>query len=159
MRIVSLLLLLSLPFTSHALTLKVEARAANEQQAKREAMAALADSILVEVKSEVTSNVKGTGERQDEHRISSSGDIPLIGVDLSCVPAGLEILCKARLDSSKSLTIYTRKLEELRREVGEPDDRISKIEANSRYSQLVQLLTLAVQYDKYRAVAQMLGAS
>jgi len=159
MRIASFLFLLCLPFATHALALKVEARATTEQQAKREALAALADSILVEVKSEVTSNVKGTGERQDEHRISSSSDIPLIGVDLSCVPAGREVLCEARLDSSKSLAIYTRKLEELRREVGELDERIKKIEANSRYPQLVQLLTLAEQYDKYRAVAQMLGAA
>ena len=157
MRILSLLLLLFLPSTSHALTLKVEARAASEPQAKREALAALADSILVEVKSEVTSNVKGSGERQDEHRISSRSDIPLIGVDLSCVPMKQEVLCEAKLDSGKSLTIYTRKLEELRREVSELDERIKKIEANSRYPQLVQLLTLAEQYDKYRAVAQLLG--
>jgi hypothetical protein len=157
MRIASLLLLLCLPFVTQALSLKVEARATTESQAKREALAALADSILVEVKSEVTSNVKGTGERQDEHRISSSSDIPLIGVDLKCIPSGGEVQCEARLDSSKSLLIYTRKLEDLRREVGELDARISKIEANSRYPQLVQLLTLAEQYDKYRAVAQLLG--
>ena len=157
MRILSLLLLLILPFTSHALTLEVEARANTEQQAKREALAALADSILVEVKSEVTSNVKGTGERQDEHRISSRSDIPLIGVDLSCVPLGREVLCVAKLDSGKSLALYTRKLDELRREIGELDVRIKKIEINSRYPQLVQLLTLTEQYDKYRAVALLLG--
>jgi hypothetical protein len=157
MRILSLLLLLFLPITSHALTLKVEARAASEPQANRETLAALADSILVEVKSEITSNVKGTGERQDEHRISSLSDIPLIGVDLSCVPIKQEVLCEARLDSGKSLSVYTRKLEDLRREVSELDERIKKIEANSRYPQLVQLLTLAEQYDKYRAVAQLLG--
>lgn len=159
MRIIGLLLLIYLPLTGHALTLKVEARATTEAQAKREALSALADSILVEVKSEVTSNVKGTGERQDEHRFSSSSDIPLIGVELSCGPAGSEAICEARLDSGKSLIMYINMIEELRREIGELDNRIRKIEANGRYPQLVQLLTLAEQYDKYRAVAQMLGAT
>lgn len=151
------LALLSFPQLTHARDLKVEARAESEKQAKREALAALADSILVEVKSEVTSNLKGTGERQDEHKISSRSDIPLIGIDLSCRSAGREVLCEARLNSSKVLPIYTRKLEELHNEIGALDARIAKLEANSRYPQLVQLLTLAEQYDKYRAVSQMLG--
>lgn len=153
------LALFCFPLTTNALTLIVEARASDEQQAKRDALAALVDSILVEVKSEITSNVKGTGERQDEHRISSRSDIPLIGVGLSCTSLGREVVCEAQLESSKSLPIYAGKLEELRREVGELDARLAKMEAHSRYPQLVQLLTLTEQYDKYRAVAQMLGAS
>jgi hypothetical protein len=151
--------MLCLPILSHALSLKAEARAPNEQQAKREALAALADSILVEVKSEITSNVKGSGERQDEHKISSRSDIPLIGVDLSCVSKNGEVLCEARLDSNKSLDIYARKLEELRREMAELNNRLAKIKTNNRYPQLVQLLTLIEQYEKYHTVSQLLGAT
>lgn len=157
MRLLSLLFLFTFPLAAHPAIMQAEARAPNEQQAKREALAALADSILVNVQSESSSYVEGSGKRQDELRISSRSDVPLIGVDISCLPTGSAVLCEARLDSAKSLTIYTRKLEELRREIGEMDARITRAESNSRYAQLIQLLTLTEQYEKYHAVAQMLG--
>jgi hypothetical protein len=157
MRLLSLLLLFCLPLAAYPAILQAEARASNEQQAKREALAALADSILVNVQSEFSSYVEGNGKRQDELRIRSRSDVPLIGVDLSCLPIGNVVLCEAKLDSAKSLTIYTRKLEELRREIGETDVRTTKANSNKRYAQLIQLLTLTEQYEKYHAVAQMLG--
>ena len=158
MRIAGFFVLFCLSFATQAVSLKVEARAASEQQARREALAALSESILVQVKSESNSLVKGTGERQEELRISSHSDIPLIGADVTCLSTGREVLCEAKLESSKSLVIYVRKLEELRREVGELDARIAKLEPASRYPQLIQLLTIAEQFEKYRAVAQILGA-
>jgi len=159
MRLAGFLILFSLSFAVHAISLKVEARATTEQQARREALAALSESILVQVKSESNSLVKGTGERQEELRISSHSDIPLIGTDVTCLSTGREVLCEARLDSIKSLAMYMRKLEDVRREVAELDARISKLDANNRYPQLVDLLTLVDQYEKYSAVARMLGAA
>lgn len=149
--------LLCLPLTAPAATLHAEARAATEQQAKREALAALADSILVNVQSESSSTVEGSGKRQDELRISSRSDIPLIGVEISTVQVGKEVLCEARLDSSKSLVLYSKKLNELLLEIGTLDQRIAKATGNDRYVLLTQALTLIEQYEKYRAVAQLLG--
>ena len=111
MRLLSLLFLFTFALAAHPAIMQAEARAPNEQQAKREALAALADSILVNVQSESSSYVEGSGKRQDELRISSRSDVPLIGVDISCLPIGGAVLCEAKLDSAKSLTIYNRKLE------------------------------------------------
>lgn len=151
--------LLCLPFTTRAATLHAEARAATEQQAKREALAALADSILVNVQSEFSSYVEGSGKRQDELRISSRSDIPLIGVEINVVQAGREVVCEARLESSKSLALYANKLNELLLEISALDQRITKASGNDRYALLTQALTLIEQYDKYRAVAQLLGST
>ena len=157
MRIAGLILLLCLPFATQAVTLHAEARAATEQQAKREALAALADSILVNVKSESSSYVEGSGKRKEEIRINSRSDIPLIGVDLNTVQVGKEVVCEARLESDKSLALYTKKLNELLLEISSLDQRISKASENERYPLLTQALTEIEQYDKYRAVAQLLG--
>jgi hypothetical protein len=151
------LALLCLPLTSHAITLRNEARAATEAQAKREALAALADSIFVNVQSESSSYVEGSGKRKDELRIKTSSDIPLIGVGINCDSAGGEVLCKVSLDSGKSLALYANKLKELLSEITTLDGRIAKATVNERYVPLTQALTLIEQYEKYRAVAQLLG--
>jgi len=61
------------------------------------------------------------------------------------------------LDSSKSLALYRKKLTELRQEIASLDDRIAKATVNERYGFLTQALTVIEQYEKYRAVAQLLG--
>lgn len=152
-----LLALLYLPLAAPAVTLRAEARAATEAQAKREALAALADSILVNVQSESSSYVEGSGKRLDELRINSRSDIPLIGVEINAMQVGKEVLVEARLDSGKSLALYARKLNELLLEIGTLDGRIAKAAANERYVLLTQTLTVIEQYEKYRAVAQLLG--
>lgn len=157
MRIISFLLLLCLTLVAQATTLHAEARAGTEIQAKREALAALADSILVNVQSESSSHVEGSGKRQEELRISSRSDIPLIGVQIDSVSLGKEVMCEVRLDSNKSLALYTNKLNELLAEISTLDGRIAKATENDRYSLLTQTLTVIEQYEKYRAVAQLLG--
>lgn len=152
-----ILILLGFPFLADAATLHAEARAATEQQAKREALAALADSILVNVQSESSSYVEGSGKRQEQLRISSRSDIPLIGVDLTTVRVGTEVLCEANLDSGKSLALYERKLNELLLEITSLDQRIVKATRSDRYELLTEALTVIEQYEKYRAVAQLLG--
>lgn len=157
MRLVQLLLLFVLPLPTQAVMLKAEARAATEQQAKSEALAALADSIFVNVQSEYSSYVEGNGKRQDAMRISSRSDIPLIGVDISVVKIGADVVCIAQLDGSKSLAIYEAKLNELLLEINAAERRVSNTNESERYDLLVQLLTTIEQYEKYRAVGQLLG--
>jgi hypothetical protein len=151
------LLPLIFPLSVSAATLHAEARAATEQLAKRDALAALADSILVNVQSESSSYVEGSGKRQDELRISSRSDIPLIGVQIKTLQVGTEVICEARLDSGKSLALYAKKLSELLNEITDLDKRIASANESDRYVLLSQELTVIEQYEKYRAVAQLLG--
>lgn len=152
-----LLFLLLLPVASHGTTLHANARAATEEQAKREALAALADSILVNVKSEFTSHMEGSGKHHEEHDISALSDLPLIGVEMDTTKLGNDVACEARLDSGKSLPLYAAKLKELAAQIAALDQRIAKSSGDDRYALLSQALTQIEQYEKYRAVAQLLG--
>ncbi|MEI7843005.1 MAG: hypothetical protein WCI39_08240 [Gallionellaceae bacterium] len=151
------LVLFCLPITTLATTLHGEARAMNKDEAQRQALSDLANSIFVRVQSDSFSRVEGSGKRQDEINIKSSSDIPLIGADIQCDPAGAEVVCKVNLDSSKSLALYSRKLNELLLEIGTLDGRIAKASGEGLYVLLTQALTVIEQYEKHRAVAQMLG--
>lgn len=144
---------------AYSQTFHAEARADNEQQAKREALAALASSIFVRVQSESMSYVEGSGKRQDELLISTRSDMPLIGVEINSVQKGKEVVCQARLESSKSLALYVSKLNELALEIRALDERISKAADNERYLLLMQVLTVIEQYEKYCAVATLLGGA
>lgn len=150
------LVLFCLPLTAHAATLNAEARAATKEQAQRQALSDLANSIFVQVQSDSSSDVKDN-KRKDEMHVKSSSDIPLIGADINCDSLGREVVCKVSLDSSKSLALYSKKLNELLAEIGALEPRIAKATGNDRYALLTQALTLVEQYEKYRTVAQQLG--
>jgi hypothetical protein len=151
------LALLLLPFTTHGVTLQAEARAASKELAQQQALSDLANSIFVNVQSVSSSYVEGSGKRADAITIKSSSDLPLIGADINCDSVGHDVVCKVSLDSSKSLALYRKKLTELRQEIASLDDRIAKATVNERYGFLTQALTVIEQYEKYRAVAQLLG--
>ncbi|MEI7842111.1 MAG: hypothetical protein WCI39_03675 [Gallionellaceae bacterium] len=153
------LALLVLPISSTATTLYAEARAASKEEAKRQANSDLANSIFVNVLSESVSNVEGGGKRHDAMTIRASSDIPLIGAEMQCNQQGSEWKCKVSLDSTKSLTQYRSKLNEFNQEITVLDGRIARAKGDDRYQLLIQALTLIEQYDKYRAVAQLLGES
>lgn len=159
MRFISLLFACFFPFTVQAITLHASARAATEPQAKREALAALADSIMVEIQSESVSYTEASGKSQQELHIRSRSDVPLIGVEFSMNSSGREVICEASLDSSKSLALYTSKLEQLRQEVNALDQHLAQVKSNERYDLLTKALTAIEQYEKYRVVAQLLGAT
>jgi len=158
MRVIIFLLLL-LPFTANAATVQMEARAATEAQAKREALAALADSIFLTVKSETASVIEGSGKAQQSVSIHASSDIPLIGIELKCDALAQDFVCLARLESGKSLALYVSKLTELSLELIALDARLAKTTGHDRYLLLTQALTEIEQFEKYRAVAAMLGGS
>ena len=151
------LALLSLSLTTQAATLQAEARATNKDQAQRQALSDLANSIFVNVQSESSSYAENSGKRADTISIKSSSDLPLIGTDINCNAVGHDVVCKVSLDSTKSLVLYRNKLNELRQEIVFLDGRISKASGNERYSLLTEVLTVTDQYEKYRAVAQLLG--
>lgn len=142
---------------ANAATLNAEARASTKEQAQRQALADLADSIFVNVQSESSSLVEGSGKRKDELRIKSSSDIPLIGVEIKCDEMGREVVCRASLDGGKSLALYAQKIKEQINEINGLNLRIAKVSGNDRYLLLMQVLTVIEQYDKYCAVAQLLG--
>ena len=152
-----ILALLVLPLNCLAAILQAEARSTTEQQAKREALAALADSILVNVQSESSSYQEGSGKHKEELKITSRSDIPLIGVETDMGHKGNDFICKVSLDSHKSGPLYAKKINELQQEISTLNQRITKAQGNDLYALLIQALTVIQQYEKYRAVSQLLG--
>jgi hypothetical protein len=152
-----ILVLTVLPLNGLAAILQAEARSTTEQQAKREALASLADSILVNVQSESTSYREGSGKHKEEMKITSRSDIPLIGVETNIDRKGNDFICKVSLDSRKSGPLYAKKINELQLEIGTLDQRIAKVRGTDLYALLIQALTVIEQYEKYRAVSQLLG--
>jgi hypothetical protein len=156
-RLLFILALLVLPLNCLAAILQAEARSSTEQQAKREALAALADSILVNVQSESSSYQEGNGKHNEELKITSSSDIPLIGVETNMGRKGNDFICKVSLDSSKSGPLYAKKIGELHQEISTLSQRLAKAHGSDLYALLIQELTVIEQYEKYRGVSQLLG--
>jgi hypothetical protein len=151
--------LILFPLVVNAASMQAEARAATREQAERQALSDLANSIFVNVQSESSSYVEGSGKRRDEVWMKSSSDVPLIGAEINCESLGLEVVCKVRLDSGKSLALYAGKLLEISKDIAMLEPRIAKAKEVNLYALLTQALTLVEQYEKYRAVALQLGGS
>lgn len=153
-----LLVLCCLPLSVSALTLQAEARAATAEQAKREALAALAESIFVNVKSEIESHTESSGRQKQSLHMQASSDVPLMGVEISTQQSGAEFVCTVKLDATKSALAYRQRVAELFNEINELDKKISRTKGQgNQYIMLVHALTVLEQYEKYKAVAQLLG--
>ncbi len=153
-----LLAVCSFPFAVSALNLQAEARAATAAQAKREALAALAESIFITVKSETNSVTESTGRQKQSLQLQTSSDVPLMGVETRTQQSGAEFVCTVKLDAAKSALAYRQRVGELFIEINELDNRIARTKSPSnQYSMLIHALTVLEQYEKYKAVAQLLG--
>jgi hypothetical protein len=148
-----------LPLSVSALTLQAEARAATAEQAKREALAALAESIFINVKSDIESHTESGGRQKQSLHMQASSDVPLIGVEINAQRLGAEFVCVVKLDAAKSLAAYNKKVIELLNEINELDNKITRAKGNVQYALLTHALTVIEQYEKYKAVAQLLGES
>lgn len=157
MRAMFLGILLGMPFAAGAVTIKGDGRGPTEPESQRQAMAALAEAIFVDVQSEFTIRAKRGEQRESEHVVRSRADLPLIGVEVSGLQIGDAYLSTALLDSDKSLHLYLAKLDDLRREIAAIDEQIDKVKGTQLHALLSDLITLIDQYEKYRTVARMLG--
>lgn len=159
-RIIGLCFLLNTA-TAQAIEITAEGYGADRDKAKKQAMANLSQSLVVEIKSETRLRQDQSGNRDASQEISTKSELPLLGVDTSIINKQGEFFCIASLDSSKSLGLYETRLNKLDREIRVLYNKQKNLKNNpeQRYKMLSQILTDIDLYQKYHAIAQLLGSN
>ena len=144
-----------------ALTLTGEGYGKSEEEAKKQALSSLSETIYVEVKSEFQSKKTSEGDNESKQFVTTRSDLPILGVSFNTFPKQNEFFSNAMLTTDKSLKLYKKKLITLQQDI---DAHYAEVIASSedsqklrRYQQLTKLLSMMDQFDKYNTVALMLG--
>lgn len=160
-----LILFVALTSNSFALTLMGEGYGKSEEEAKKQALASLSETIYVEVKSEFQSKKTSEGDNSAKQFVTTRSDLPILGVSFNTFPKQHEFFSNAMLTTDKSLKLYKKKLLSLQQDINAHYAEIlaSSTEMNKnpqqhrRYKRLTKLLSMLDQFDKYNTVALMLG--
>ena len=151
--------------SSSALTLTGEGYGKSEEDAKKQALSSLSETIYVEVKTEFQSRKSNDGSNEANQFVSTRSDLPILGVSFNVFPKQNEYFSNAVLTTDKSLRLYKQKLISLKQDI---DTHYAEIKANPPsenrntrkhrgYQRLTKLLSMIDQFDKYNTVALMLG--
>jgi hypothetical protein len=137
-----------------------EAYGSTSDDAQRKAMAALSESLVVEVRSEFTSSADSAGAQHAQQDIKTISNLPLLGVDTAVEPRGGQYYARAILTRAKALPLYSTQLQT-------SVDRLDTVQkslanaaaADARYSLLTQALTELEQHNRHYTVARLLGGA
>jgi len=155
-----LILWLVFAFSTQAIELVGDAFGKTREQAKKQAMAALSESLIVEVKSVFESETHSDGYNDASKKIRSVSELPLLGVDVTYINKETEYYCTAFMNSDKSLKLYQTEMMQLDKSIAALNKKQNRQEKNKqqRYKTLNELLAQIEQYNKYQTVARLLGA-
>lgn len=154
-----LAILLALSSNLHALQLTGEAHGPTREEARKQAMAALSESIKIEVKSVFQSEKTSDGYSDANKRVTTTSELPLLGVEVDLTTKRDGYFCIAWLDSDKSVRLYQAELTTLANAIQTQQQQLKQQQDNAkRYRLLGRLLTDVEQFNNYHTVAQLLGA-
>lgn len=136
---------------------QAEGYGATPEQAKKNALASLSESLLVQVKSEFKSVKSSDGQSSAKQTIETSSGLPLLGVELVESEVSGEFYCRATLNSSKSLPLYESRIRALLAQANRLNTGQQKQQGNQRYLSLESLLASRENLDQYQTVAGLLG--
>lgn len=133
----------------------------NREEAKKNAYAALSESLFVEIKSEFASEVTSDGYNEASKKVRSVSELPLLGVDVDYFNVKGEIQCTAYLKSEKSLKLYLAEIKRLEQSINTLNAKQKKQQHNksARYKTLNELMLELEQHEKFQLVARLLGAT
>jgi len=156
-----ILFLFQLGASAGAIELTGDAYAADRQEAKKQALVSLSESLLVEMKSEFNSEQHQDGYVEASKKVSAISELPLLGVSSTIINKQGEYYCTVFMNSEKSLNIYRTKLGDFGKEINSLNKKqlSQKKNKTQRYKTLNELLTLAKKFDKHKTVAGLLGES
>ncbi|MDH3342999.1 MAG: DUF4384 domain-containing protein [Gammaproteobacteria bacterium] len=154
-------LLLLLCSSTQAVTLTGEAYAPTREDARQQALSALSESVLVEVKSVFESEQSSNGYIDATKKMSSVSELPLLGVDYTVIDKKGEFFCSVLLNGDRSLSLYQAELKKLASSIDALNKKQLSQKANKsqRHKTLDLLLTDLEQYDKHQTVARFLGSN
>nr|WP_321267963.1 hypothetical protein [uncultured Sulfurimonas sp.] len=136
--------------------------AQTNKEAKKEALADLSQVIKSEVRSsfESISSVKANqGSSSSESNIKISSNLPILGAEFTFIDRELEVEAKVKLSPLKVNALYTKKLENLNKEIESLIKEIQKTNLASLKQELYSdVYSLLKEYDRYESVALILDA-
>jgi hypothetical protein len=136
---------------------EAEAYGPSAKEARKNALAALSESMLVQVKSEFKSRVSSDGAADASQAIHTISELPLLGVEYSESKRSGEYHYLALLKPAKALPLYRVRLESLAVELEQLDIRQQSQSGDQRYKTLQQMLVNIAALEKYQLVASLLG--
>ncbi|HHO58602.1 MAG TPA: hypothetical protein ENJ64_00065 [Thiotrichales bacterium] len=142
----------------HAAVLSGEAYGPTREEARKNALATLAESLVVEIKSEFKSEQTSDGYTDASKRVHTTSDLPLLGTDFTVIDKKGEYYCTVLMNSDRALPLYRKELARLATDIEALNKRQKKQKKTaSRYRTLTELLAAVEQFDKHNTVAVMLG--
>ena len=138
--------------------------ASTQASAKKEALADLGRVIKSEVRSNFEERVTVVGDNDNGKTklISNtkiSSNLPILGVDFSDISVDDSAKIKANLSPKKVNKLYTKKLQNLKKEIDSTLSEIDKSKSNSLKLKLYEnLYSLLKDYDRYESVAIILDS-
>ena len=142
-----------------AVTLSGEAYAPTREDARQQALSALSESVLVEVKSVFESEQTSDGYLDATKKMRSVSELPLLGVDYTVIDKKDEFFCTVMLNGDKSLKLYSAEIKNLASNIDALNKKqlSQKSNKSQRHKSLNLLLTDLEQYGKHQTVARFLG--
>ena len=141
-----------------AVMLSGEAYAPTREEARKQALSTLSESVLVEVKSVSKSEQHSDGYIEASKKVSSVSELPLLGVDYTVINKKDEFYCTVLLNGDRSLALYKAEIKKLAGSIDALNKKQSSQKNKSqRHKTLNLLLTELEQYDKHQTVARFLG--
>ena len=160
-RVTSTLVALLLSIPSHALILQGEGYGKNEQEARKQALSALSETIFVDVLSETEIRQERGSRGSAKQVIRSRSDLPIIGAEITTTSTQQgDYRATATLDTQRAQEGYQRQLDRLQADIDKIHRQIGKMKqaGEAQLNLLRELLTLTEQFQKHLAVATILGA-
>jgi len=128
------------------------------QQARHRALAALSESLRVEVRSQFDASRSSTGDAYAKQIINTYSNLPLLGVKQIVKQKNGEFYSAVYLNEKESIALYRAELEKLFKKISDRQKNLDQLpDTDSQYSTLLALLTDIEQYEKYHTVARLLG--
>lgn len=151
-------------YSSSAFDISVDAYGKTLEQAKKEALASLSESLVVEIKSTFKSLQDSAGQLTASKMISIQSELPLLGVEQDCrlasnLASHSEYVCSALLSSEHSISFYHAELNHLKQQL-EPLNSVfrqQQVPAEEYYHVLQKMLLHTQRYNKLLRVAQILS--
>ncbi len=133
----------------------------SDKTAKNEALADLSSLIRVQVKSKYLAKYKNNDSKQNKEIKSvvlTESDLPILGVHYNTYVAAKEIMAEAKLDPENVRKLYERELNDIYKNIEQSVKQLGSVKTDSeKYEILTDLLTYIDSYEKYKAVAILIG--
>jgi len=144
-------------YSALAINITGEGYGTTRSEAKKQALASLSEALQVEVKSETVIFTNSKLGTEANTKIQALSELPLLGVDFTCINKGNEFFCSSFLNTLKAKPLYTEKLSLLDQSFTVMYRQLRQSKATDNYQLLTDMLVKREQFEKYLLVSRLIG--